>query len=89
MTNKRISFKKERMVIDQVDRQIALLLLRRFKICQKIASRKKEAGFSLMDKEREKAILKNVSKIVPLKYGKPISDIFVTILLISKKIANL
>lgn len=55
-----MKLEKLRAEINKIDRDIVLLLGRRFDLVRKVASLKKKNNLSIEDKSREKAVLKQV-----------------------------
>ncbi len=56
---------ENRAVINDVDREMALLFVRRFAAVQEIAQYKLEQGLPVLDRSREEALIAEKEKLVP------------------------
>ena len=81
---------KLRSNLDEIDRKILGLLIKRTKIVRRIASIKKQYNIPIIDKKREEEVYNNVTGIAS-KHDLDsyrIKSIFREILLLSKRVQN-
>lgn len=76
-----------RLMIDEVDSQLLKLILKRIKLSEKIGVIKKENGLKIVDKKREKQVLRSLTnKIKRYKIdGSSIGKIWKELFRLSKK----
>lgn len=79
-----MDLKAARTVIDEIDRDIAKLLLMRFKITHNIGEYKNQNNFPIYNRERENEIMNNVSNFAEI-YGDEVAEIYNTILRVSRE----
>ncbi len=79
-----MDLKAARTAIDEIDRDIAKLLLDRFKITHNIGEYKSQNNFPIYNRERENEIINNVYKIAEI-YGDEVAEIYNTILRVSRE----
>ena len=73
-----------RKELDEIDRRLGGLLIKRFQICRKIGEHKKENGLAIEDLDREKQIIDN--KIKEFNLPKEfVKELFLLIFKYSKK----
>ena len=81
-----MKLKNNRILLDEIDKKISLLLNERFLIVEQIKKIKEELSLEVLDQNREKEVLENNIKYVDEKYSKSFLEIFNTILKVSKDI---
>jgi len=81
-----MKLKNNRILLDEIDKKISLLLNERFLIVEQIKKIKEELSLEVLDQNREKEVLENNIKYVDEKYSKSFLEIYNTILKVSKDI---
>ncbi len=76
------SLRKE---IDEIDRQIAVLLVKRLTVAKKIGEMKKKNRGEKTDNKREQEVFENIKKNVSDELVSSIQTIYQTIISVSKK----
>lgn len=78
------TFRKE---IDEIDKQLAVLIEKRLEIVTKVGAYKKENNIPIQDIKRDKEVINNALRnINDEKYNEYIKKVFNSIILISKSI---
>lgn len=80
------SIKDYRKKIDDVDRNIVNLLSERFEFVGQIADHKRKNGIKIVDKDRERDIIKKIKKYSYKTHQKFFKKIFEDIISYSRKI---
>ena len=76
-----------RKEIDEIDKQLAVLIEKRLEIVTKVGAYKKEHNIPIQDIKRDKAVINNALRnINDEKYNEYIKKVFNSIILISKSI---
>ena len=76
-----------RKEIDEIDKQLAVLIEKRLEIVTKVVAYKKENNIPIQDIKRDKAVINNALRnINDEKYNEYIKKVFNSIILISKSI---
>ena len=76
-----------RKEIDEIDKQLAVLIEKRLEIVTKVGAYKKENNIPIQDIKRDKAVINNALRnINDEKYNEYIKKVFNSIKLISKSI---
>jgi chorismate mutase len=76
-----------RKEIDEIDKQLAVLIEKRLEIVTKVGAYKKENNIPIQDIKRDKAVINNALRnINDEKYNEYIKKVFNSIILISKSI---
>ena len=81
---------KLRSCLDEIDRELLGLLIKRMKIVRRVASIKKRHNMSILDEKREEEVYANVTRIASKQDldSYQIKSIFHEILLLSKRVQN-
>lgn len=75
-----------RKEIDSIDREIVDAFIRRMKVSEQISEIKKSNGLPVLNQEREKEVIENISSMVQGKYEPYAKELFLMIMELSKKI---
>ncbi len=74
-----------RVVIDELDKEITTLLVKRMEVTDQVAEYKAKNGLPIYHPEREKAVIEKVSKLAGDKYAEHIALIYQCMMDESKK----
>jgi len=74
-----------RVVIDELDKEITALLVKRMDVTNEVAAYKAKNGLPIYHPEREKAVIEKVSKLAGDKYAEHIAVIYQCMMDESKK----